>query len=411
MLPYDAVRLRGGIFFKLCAPKGKVGMSLKTFRIEIAKEVLDDLRVRLARTRWSFAVGDAGWDMGTELQYLKELMGYWRDEFHWARQEEELNRLNHFKTAIGEYGLHFIHQRGKGPHPTPLLLLHGWPDSFYRFHKIIPMLTDPGSFGGDPDDSFDVVIPSLPGFGFTDIPKARTQKQVIRHDAKLLFKLMSQVLGYERFAIAGGDGGSPLAQALAIDFSESVMGIYLTDLGWHVSSVDPSTLSKKEQHYLEASQKAFMKQGAYAMVQATKPQTLAFNLNDSPVGLASWIVDRFHFWTDGDIEEKFTKDELLTNITIYWVTETIASSIRNYYSETKSPSLTTADFVEVPVGLGLFPKDIGGVPPREFAERTLNLQHWTEMPRGGHFTAWEEPQLMASDMQVFFRKLLASNSG
>jgi microsomal epoxide hydrolase len=388
-----------------------MGMSLMTFKIDIAQEVLDDLHERLARTRWSFDVGDTGWDKGTNLEYLKELSRYWRDDFDWPKQEEEINRFNHFKTAIGEYGPHFIHQRGKGSHPTPLLLLHGWPDSFYRFHKIIPMLTDPGSFGGDPDHSFDVVVPSLPGFGFTDIPQARTQKQIIRHDAKLLFKLMNEVLGYERFTIAGGDGGSPLAQVLAIDFFESVIGIYLTDLGWHVSNVDPSNLSKKEQRYLEASQKAFMKQGAYAMVQSTKPQTLAYNLNDSPVGLASWIVDRFHFWTDGDIEEKFTKDELLTNITIYWVTETIASSMRNYRAETKSPSLTTADFVEVPVGLGLFPKDIGGVPPREFAERTLNVQHWTEMPRGGHFTAWEEPELMASDIQSFFRKLLPSNSG
>jgi pimeloyl-ACP methyl ester carboxylesterase len=386
-------------------------MSLETFKIEIADEVLDDLQTRLAQTRWLNEDKDTGWSQGTNLKYLKELIGYWLDDFNWAQQEEELNRFNHFKTAIGEYRVHFIHQRGKGPQATPLLLLHGWPDSFYRFHKIIPMLTDPGSFGGDANHSFDVVVPSLPGFGFTDIPKARPHKQVVRHDAHLLFKLMKEVLGYERFAIAGGDGGSPLAQVLAIDFSESVIGIYLTDLGWHVSTADPSSLSKKERHYLEAGQKAFMQQGAYAMVQSTKPQTLAYNLNDSPVGLASWIVDRFHFWTDGEIEEKFTRDELLTNITIYWVTETIASSIRNYRLETQSPSLTTADYVEVPVGLGLFPKDIGGVPPREFAERTLNLWHWTEMPRGGHFTAWEEPKLMASDMQSFFRKLLTSNAG
>lgn len=207
--------------------------------------------------------------------------------------------------------------------------------------------------------------------------------------------------------MVGGDGGSVIAQILAIDHPESVVGIHLTDLGWHVSNVDPSTLTKPEQKYLEASTKHFMADGAYAMVQTTRPRSLAPALNDSPVALASWIVDRFHSWSDsdGDIEKSFSKDDLLTNIMLYWVTQTIGSSMFNYYAEARSLSLTPANHVDRPVGLALFPKDIGGIPPRTFAERTLNVQRWTEMPRGSHFAALEEPELFARDVVEFFRPL------
>lgn len=387
--------------------------NVQPFKINVTEKVLEDLQTRLQNTRWIHPIENAGWDYGTNIDYLKQLVGYWQHKYNWRHQEKALNQFNHFKAEIDDYRLHFIHQRGNGPNAVPLLLLHGWPDSFYRFHKILPMLTDPPSSGTEAKNSFDVIVPSLPGIGFTDCPVDRTQDQTIKHDAELLWKLMTEVLGYERFIVAGGDGGSPLAQLIAIHHPESVMGIYLTDLGWHTASVDPNTLSKKEQHYLAEGQKSFMKQGAYAMLQTTKPQTLAYNLTDSPVGLASWILDRFYFWcnSDGDIEKSFSKDELLTNIMIYWVTGTIASSIRNYRLEMKSPSLTTKDYVNVPVGLGLFPKDIGGIPPREFAERTLNVQHWKEMSSGGHFTAWEEPELMAADLQDFFQELTSKKTG
>jgi microsomal epoxide hydrolase len=384
--------------------------TVRPFTISVSQGILDDLQQRLQQTCWIQPIKkEADWDNGINIDYLKELTDYWQHSYDWREQEKQLNQFNHFKAKIGDYRLHFIHQHGKGSNPTPLLLLHGWPDSFYRFHKIIPMLTDPALFGADPAVSFDVIIPSLPGFGFTDCPKQQPQEQVMRHTANLLWKLMTEELGYKHFVVAGGDGGSPLAQLMAIDHPRSVTGIYLTDLGWHVSSVDQTILSKKEQHYLEAGQKSFMKQGAYAMMHSTKPQTLAFNLADSPVGLASWIIDRFHFWTDGDIEDSFSKDELLTNIMIYWITGTIASSIRGYRHEMNSPSLTPDDYVNVPVGLGLFPKDIGGIPPREFAERTLNVQYWNEMPRGGHFTAWEEPKLMADDLRKFSQELKTMN--
>jgi pimeloyl-ACP methyl ester carboxylesterase len=225
----------------------------------------------------------------------------------------------------------------------------------------------------------------------------------------LLWQLMTEVLGYEQFAVAGGDGGSVLAQILAIDHPESVVGIHLTDLGWHVGNVDPSSLSSAEKKHLEASKKLFMADGAYAMLQATRPRSLAPGLNDSPAGLASWIIDRFHSWSDshGNIENSFSKDELLTNIMLYWVTQTIGSSVFTYYADAQSPSLTPADHVDRPVALALFPKDAGGVPLRSFAERTLNVQRWTEMPRGSHFAALEEPELYARDVVDFFRSLRA----
>ncbi len=239
---------------------------IQPFEINIPTTVLDDLQRRLQNTRWLQPVGkDAGWDYGTNLDYLRELVDYWQHGYNWKEQEKELNAFPHFKAEVDDYNLHFIHQRGRTPHRVPLLLLHGWPDSFYRFHRIAPFSRAPRLFGSM------MPIPSiwsslhLPGFGFTDCPAERArEQQPIRHDAEILWKLMTRVLGYERFAIAGGDGGSPLAQIIAIDHPGSVIGIYLTDLGWQASNTDQSTLDKKERHYLETSQKEFMKQGAYA---------------------------------------------------------------------------------------------------------------------------------------------------
>jgi pimeloyl-ACP methyl ester carboxylesterase len=379
---------------------------IKSFEINVPDEVLNDLSRRLRRTRWIHPVEDAGWSYGASIPYLQELLTYWQNNYKWRDEERKLNQFNHFKAKIEDYDFHFIHEKSTGGNPIPVLLLHGWPDSFYRFHKIIPMLTQPVSAGLYSSAAFDVVVPSLPGFGFTQCPREITQHQPLRHHAGLLFRLMTEVLGYDKFVIAGGDGGSPMAQVMAIDYPESVVSIYLTDLGWNNSDVDQALLSQNEKNYQEESRKIFMKQSAYAMLQTTKPQTLSYSLNDSPAGLASWILDRFYFWCDcnDDIEKSFSKDELLTNIMIYWVTQTISSSMRNYRMDIKSPSLSSRDYVNVPVGLGLFPKDVGGVPPREFAARTLNVQHWTEMPSGGHFTAWEEPRLMAEDLVAFFQQ-------
>jgi pimeloyl-ACP methyl ester carboxylesterase len=387
-------------------------MKAEPFKIEVESLVLQDLARRLRHARWADGFSDDGWKFGTSSAYLKELVAYWTTQFDWKKEEASLNRLPHFKADVNGDRIHFIHQRGQrglGETRVPLLLLHGWPDSFYRYYKAIPRLAAPGEHGGDPAEAFDVVVPSLPGFGFTGPLRLASTQQPNRRSAEVLWKLMTEVLGYRRFAVAGGDGGGALAQILAIDHPDSIVGIHLTDLGWHVGDVDPSTLSKEERKHVENGKKQFMADGAYAMLQSTKPQSLAPALTDSPVALASWIVDRFHSWSDsgGDIERSFTKDELLTNIMIYWVTQTIGPSMSTYRADRLSPSLTTADHVRVPVGLALFPKDIGGIPPRSFAERTLNVRRWTEMPRGGHFAALEEPELFARDVTAFFRELAA----
>jgi len=388
-------------------------MKAQPFRIRVEPVVLDDLQMRLQRTRWSSVIRkmkSEEWEFGVSPEYLRELVLYWRTEFDWRQQEGRLNALAHFKAKIDTANLHFIQVRGRRSQSTPLLLLHGWPDSFYRFHKVIPLLTNPAPtrLAHAASHTFDVVVPSLPGFAFTGPVRRATNEQPNRHTAHLLYRLMTEVLGYSQFAVAGGDGGSAIAQILAIDHPEAVTGIHLTDLGWHATSIDPSTASREEQKYLAAAKKQFMKDGAYALLQSTRPRSLAAGLNDSPVGLTSWIVDRFHAWADGYIEDRFSADDLLTNIMLYWVTQTIGPSLFNYYAETRSPSLTTNDHVAVPVGLALFPKDIGGIPPRSLALRTLNVERWTEMPQGGHFAALEEPKLYAQDLIEFFRPRTAA---
>ncbi len=379
-------------------------MSIQPFKINIPQATLDDLRERLARTRWPDEVEGAGWNYGTNVGYLKSLVDYWQHEFDWRKQEANLNTYTQFRADIDGLNIHFIHERGKGPNPIPLILTHGWPDSFYRMHKIIPMLTDPESFGGNAADSFDVIVPSIPGFGFSD--SVRKPGWTVKQTAELWTSLMRDVLGYQHYAAAGGDGGSPISQLLALNNPTSVIGIHLTDIGFQATmNLDPSSLTPAEQQYLGAMQQRFFQEGGYVMIQSTKPQTLAYGLNDSPIGLAAWIIEKFYGWSDidGNIEREYTKDELLTNIMIYWVTQTINPSIRSYYEESHAPSLKPGLRVEVPVAMALFPKDTP--PPRALAERTLRIERWTEMPRGGHFPALEVPELYAEDLQAFFRSL------
>ena len=387
-------------------------MRVESFTINVAQSNLDDLRKRLSHTRWTDEVEGAGWDYGTNLQYMKELTNYWQHQYDWRKQEEELNTFAQFKAEIDGVKIHFIHERGKGPNPTPIILLHGWPDSFYRMHKIIPLLTDPASYGGDPADSFDVIVPSLPVFGFSDRPRERGATSI--RTAELLAQLMTDVLGYKRFAAAGGDIGSRVTRLLALAHPESLVGIHLTDVGFPREIAFPPELSNPsaaEQQFLGSVQGWFMQESGYIMIQSTKPQTLAYGLNDSPVGLASWIVEKFRAWSDcgGDIEQRFSKDELLNNIMIYWVTETISSSARLYYEDSHAaPQLKQGQYIEVPAGVATFPKDLT-LPPRELGERFLRVERWTEMPRGGHFAALEEPELLVDDMRAFFHDLKAKN--
>ena len=379
-------------------------MNIHPFKIAIPQSALNDLRERLARTRWPDEVEGAGWSYGTNLDYLKSLVAYWQHEYDWRKQEATLNRYTQFRADLAGLSIHFIHERGKGPNPLPIILTHGWPNSFYRMHKIIPMLTDPESFGGNAADSFDVIVPSMPGFGFSD--PVRKPGWTMKQTAELWASLMRDVLGYQRYAAAGGDWGSPISQLLALNNPTSVIGIHLTDIGFQATrNLDPSSLTPVEQEYLRMKQQSLFQEGGYVMIQSTRPQTLAYGLSDSPVGLAAWIIEKFYGWSDidGALERTYTKDELLTHIMIYWVTQTINPSMRFYYEESHAPSFKTGQRVEVPVAMALFPKDTPA--PRALAERTLRIERWTEMPRGGHFAALEEPELLVEDLRAFYRPL------
>ncbi|RIV19989.1 epoxide hydrolase [Fibrisoma montanum] len=377
---------------------------LNPFTIQVSQDVLDDLQQRLQRTRWADEPQNADWNYGTNPQYLRELVDYWQNGYDWRKQEAALNELPQFKTAIDGVGIHFIHVKGKGENSKPLILSHGWPDSFYRFYKVIPMLTDPASHGGDPAQSFDVVVPSIPGFGFSD-PVALTDDQT----ADLWAKLMTDVLGYQTFVAAGGDLGSGITKALANSFPDRVQAIHLTDVGYPDGSEDWSAMSPAEQEFGQYIQQWWYTEGAYNMIQSTKPQTLGYALNDSPVGLASWIVEKFYGWSDtqGNIENSFTKDELLTNIMIYWVTQTINTSIRTYRegmlaAYSTEGGLKSARYVDVPTGVATFPAD--APTPEEWARRKANVRRFTNMPRGGHFAALEQPALWVADVSAFFQE-------
>lgn len=385
-------------------------MSIEEFVVNIDERVLSDLRDRLQRSRWADEIDD-GWTFGTDRSELRALIDHWKDAFDWRREERAINRFSQFRATVNGVNVHFVHERGVGEEPLPIILTHGYPDSFLRFAKIIPMLTHPEAHGADPGDAFDVVAPSLPGFGFSDKP---TRPGGIFHVGDLWQTLMTDVLGYERFAAHGGDWGSTVTEQLARSHARSLVGIHLTDVPfWHLFQ-KPADLTHDERRYVEATTKWQQQDGAYALIQGTRPYTLARGLNDSPVGLASWIVDKFHEWSDcaGNVENAFTKDELLATVTLYWVTETIGSSFLPY-----------ADFVnagaarwmveafrqwigstDVPAAFAMFPKDISH-PPREWAARFFNVQRWTEMPRGGHFAALEEPQRLVDDIRDFFRPL------
>jgi pimeloyl-ACP methyl ester carboxylesterase len=379
------------------------------FKISIAPQVLSDLQQRLERTRWTYQSEGADWDAGTDLNYLKDLVDYWQNSYDWRVQEAILNRFSHFKADVGGMAIHFVHERGKGPDPFPLILTHGYPDSFYRFAKIIPMLTDPEAYGGSAKDSFDIVAPDLPGYGFSDMPsKSGTLFRV----NDLWAHLMTTTLGYKRFGAHGGDWGSTVTEHLARSHSDSVAAIHLTDVPFGHLFQRPDDPSSAEKHFFAKTDQWQQKEGAYAMIQSSKPQSLAHGLNDSPAGLAAWIVEKFRAWSDcgGAIESRFTKDELLTHVMIYWTTGSIGSSFMPYYDFANASALNWikegvkkwTGSSHVPAAFALFPKDIGN-PPREWAERFFNVQRWTEMERGGHFAAIEEPELLVADIRAWFR--------
>ncbi|MCL0053427.1 epoxide hydrolase [Dehalococcoidia bacterium] len=382
-------------------------MAVQPYKIEIPDSVLDDLKSRLERTRWPDELPGTGWDYGSNLDYVKELVEYWRTKFDWHAQEKLINSFSHFKSKVDGLNIHFIHEKGKGPNPMPLVITHGWPGTFFEMHKVIPMLSDPASHGGNPADAFDVVAPSMPGYGFSDATDKRGLSVLSIGD--LWAKLMSENLGYQKFAAQGGDWGARVTAKLGLSHGDKVIGIHTTSTSSPTPYQGPGTreLSEAENAMLAQRVQWLADEGGYSHIQATKPQTLSYGLNDSPAGLAAWIVEKYRTWSDcgGDVESRFTKDELLTTITIYWVTQSINSSTRLYYeSFFQAWDLAKDEKIQVPVAIASFPRE-NSVPLREWAERSFNIQQWTDMPSGGHFAALEEPDRLVEDIRKFFRGL------
>ena len=382
-------------------------MAVEPFKIEVSDSDLDDLRARLERTRWPDELPGTGWDYGSNLDYIKELVDYWRTKFDWRAQEQLINSFSHFKTDVDGLGIHFIHEKGKGPNPMPLVVTHGWPGTFFEMHKIISLLSDPASHGGDPEDAFDIVVPSMPGYGFSDHPAERGLD--VFYVGELWAKLMSNNLGYQRFGAQGGDWGASVTAKLGFSHPDKIIGIHSTSVTRPTPYLGPGTreLSEAEKSTIQHRTDWQESEGGYAHIQGTKPQTLSYGLNDSPVGLAAWIVEKYRTWSDcgGNVESRFTKDELLTTITIYWVTQSIGSSAKLYYETNRKPwNLKQGERIEVPCGIASFPGE-NTVPLREWAERSYNIQHWTDMPSGGHFAALEEPVKLVEDIRKFFRPL------
>lgn len=389
-------------------------MTVEAFEVRTSNDTRADLQERLARTSLPETEHDFSWDAGTSPAFLRKLITYWRTGFDWQAQEAAINRFRHFRVPIDGLRIHFIHERGKGGKPLPLVLTHGWPDSFLRFAKLIPLLTDPEAHGGDAADAFDVVVPSLPGFAFSEPPH---RDGITFRVGDLWRELMTKELGYERFGAHGGDWGSTVTEHLARSHARCVVGIHLTDVPfWHTFQ-KPHDLRPAEEEYLERTSGFMQREGGYAMIQGTRPETLARGLMDSPAGLAAWLLEKFQSLSDcqGDVESRFSMDELLTNVMVYWTTGTIGSSFMPYYDITQAGAMRwilekAKEWIgssEVPTALAAFPKD-SGYPLREWAQRFYNVKRFTEMPRGGHFAAMEEPELLAEDLRAFFRPLRAS---
>jgi pimeloyl-ACP methyl ester carboxylesterase len=381
-------------------------LPITPFSIRIEADILSDLRQRIRNTRWPDPAPGTAWEQGTDLEYLHRLLAYWAGGFDWRARERELNAANQFLAEIDGLHIHFVHERARHGRGIPLILTHGWPSTFAELLPLVPLLTDPDAHGID-GPAFDVVIPSLPGYAFSERP-ARVGVNYA-HVAGLWHRLM-RGLGYARYAAQGGDFGSGVATFMALNQPERMIGIHLSNL-----DVAPYTgagarpLSAAERAYLERNEAFWQAEYGYKAIQSTRPQTLGYALNDSPAGLAAWILEKWRSWADsgGNLDERFSRDFLLTTVTLYWVTQTITSSMRDYFDNGNQRLRVTPgpqDFVSVPTGMAVFASNFvdEGTPPREWAERLYNVRRWTAMPRGGHFAAVEEPELLAGDIAAFF---------
>ena len=375
------------------------------FRLHVEQRAIDDLRARLALTRFPDQAPGEPWAYGTDVAYLRELVAYWRDGFDWRAQEARLNTFAQYKAPVHGIDLHFLHVEGRGPKPLPLLLSHGWPGSVFEFLELIPRLTDPARFGGDPADAFTVVAPSLPGYGLSFAPgQPRFGVEAI---ADCFAELMTAVLGYRRFAAQGGDWGAFITSRLGTVHADKLIGLHVNLLPVRRDPKIVAEPTPEERDYLKQLE-LWLKEGTgYQWIQGTRPQTLAVALTDSPAGLAAWIVDKFRAWSDcgGDVERVFPKDHLLANIGLYWFTGAIGSSFWPYYARRHGPWPIPDRGVGVPMGYAEFPREILH-PPRSVAETMYtDIRRWTTMARGGHFAAMEQPEALAQEIVEFFRPL------
>ncbi len=378
----------------------------EAFRLHVPDAVIADLRERLSRTRFPDQAPGEPWAYGTDLAYMRSLVDHWHDDFDWRAQEARLNSFPQYKIHLHGIDLHFLHVPGRGPRPHPLLLSHGWPGSVFEFLELVPRLTDPERFGGDPADAFTVIAPSLPGYGLSFTPgQPRFGIEAI---ADCFAELMTDVLGYSRFGAQGGDWGSFVTARLGYAYPERLSGIHLNMMPVRRDPTVVSNPTLEEGRYAEELQLWLKEETGYQWIQGTRPQTLAFALTDSPAGLAAWIVEKFRAWSDcgGDVEVAFARDHLLANISLYWFTGAIGSSFWPYYARMHGPwPIPAGETVAVPTGYSEFPREILR-PPRSIAERTFtNIQRWSVMQRGGHFAAMEQPDALAEEIRALFRPL------
>jgi len=377
--------------------------TIDQFHIHVEDALLEDLRDRLERTRFPDHIDGTGWEYGVPIDYVRELVEYWRESYDWRTQEARLNSFSHFRTRIDDQSIHFLHARSAHADALPLLITHGWPGSIVEFLDVIPRLTDPEAFGGRASDAFHVVAPSLPGYGWSEPP--RTPGWDEHRIARAFIVLMSR-LGYSRYGAQGGDWGAQVTTRIGALDPEHCAAIHL-NMALGVRPEGDASLTDEEQEDLKAMRLFVKEESGYANEQATKPQTLGVALNDSPAGLLAWIVEKFRAWSDcgGHPENCFTRDQMLTNVMLYWATQTSASSARLYWeSRHNGSSARSLPFVGVPTGVARYPKE----PlrwPRTWVERQYNVVHWATMERGGHFAAMEQPDLFVEDLRTFFGRV------
>ena len=383
------------------------------FRIDIAQGDLDDLRRRLEHTRWPSDLDNEDWSYGANRAYLQEVVRYWLEVYDWRAQERAMNEYAHFKTTIDDIPIHFVHERGRGPSPTPIIFTHGYPMTFWDYHKLIRPLTDPAAFGGDPADAFDVIIPSLPGYGFSS--PLRTTGVNFERTAELWVTLMRERLGYDRFAAEGGDWGTMVTSAMGHRYPEHLIGVHMTMAApmeiWGGQPLPGrEEFEADEAHHFDENVRAIAEAASHTSgTHILDPQTQAYGLHDSPVAQLAWMTEIRRTWSDcgGDIERRFTKDELITSTMLYWLTETYVTAARYYAEAARKPWKAIDDatpIVRAPTGLALFPREVF-VMPRKWNETYYDLRNVSHLPAGGHFSAMEEPQLLAADITDFFRAL------